>query len=126
MNTVCLDAVVVPELGVVKVSGLSTPTYFGSNPVVSQRICVAIVPIPCPIQAAEVLIIALPSLITILTLPVSGIPTPTPAFLNAQDIPTCSLLSNTSLTASNVFHLQLNGLVLIHIGSEMWIFCIFI
>lgn len=32
--------------------------------------------------------------------------------------------SQYSLTASNVFHLQLNGLLLIHICSEMWLVCV--
>ena len=47
VNTVCLDAVVVPEFGVSNVSGESSIICSGNTPVVSHIICIRIVPRPC-------------------------------------------------------------------------------
>ena len=60
------------------------------------------VPTPCPIQAAEVLIIIFSSFISKVVLPISGSPTPIPEFLKAHAIPTNSCFSYSSLTANKV------------------------
>jgi hypothetical protein len=46
VNTVCLDAVVVPESGANFVSGKSKIICSGNKPIVSHIICVRIVPSP--------------------------------------------------------------------------------
>ena len=102
VNTVCLEAVVLPESGVKWVSGTSWTIFSGSRLAVSQTTWVITVPSPWPIQEALVLMWTLPSFITNLHLPTSGIPTPTPLFFIAQAIPARGCFSYSSFTASSV------------------------
>lgn len=82
-----------PELGAMEVSGASHTTCSGGRPVVSQTIWQVTVPMPWPMQAAEVRIWTAPFSTWRVQRPVSGMPTPRPEFFMAQAMPALGLAS---------------------------------
>ncbi len=86
-RTVAREAVVIPQ-GVGFVVSISTLTVLGSMPVTSQKIWIMIVENPCPISVKPVLIVTVPSGLTVtIACPDSRIPLPIPTFLIPQAIP---------------------------------------
>ena len=81
------EAVVVPESGVVAVSGSATCTRSASRPRTSQAICARTVARPWPTQAAPERISTRSPSTRTTHLPMSRCPTPSPVFLNAQATP---------------------------------------
>jgi hypothetical protein len=82
-----------------------------------QTICVSTVPSPCPMQDAPERIWSLPSLTATMQRPVSGMPTPTPAFFIAQAMPTFLFCSQMSFTASSVSTRPVDGGAICPFGS---------